>query len=226
MSWLKHALIRIEDAELVSDPFEHFVAANVFDEEFYRSLLENIPQSEQIARLKTPGMGISQSRCIVDVKKLQSPFWNTVATALSGSEFADCALKKFGRKFASEDYVTTEIVQDKLGYSIGPHTDIVSKKMTILFYLPTDNSLQEFGTSICRTLDASLIGSEYHHAWQHFEERHVVPFLPNTAFGFCRTDKSFHAVRRIHKDVTRNTLCVTIRTQSGHLDFAANTAGT
>jgi hypothetical protein len=46
-----------------------------------------------------------------------------------------------------EIYSTIEIVKDLPGYFISPHTDIESKLLTLLFYLPKNRNLEKFETS-------------------------------------------------------------------------------
>jgi hypothetical protein len=204
-------LARIAQAEMFRDPFDHFVATEVFDDHVYRTILENLPSRAESENLKQFSRRIHPSRSIVDLGMLNSEFWYRFERTFGSPWFADQVLGKFGQRLGETNYITTELVQDKLGYAIGPHTDERAKRLTLLFYLAPDHGLGRFGTSICRALDPSLVGNPEHHAWDRFAESHLILFKPNVLLGFCRTDDSFHAVRPIDEDVTRNSICVTIR---------------
>jgi hypothetical protein len=206
------AFDRISETRLIDTPFPQLIISNVFPEEFYQFILSQIPLPEEMHRRRNIDLGINQNRCIVDASVLGTSFWDEFVTWFGGRRFAEELLRKFGAKFEDHYYVTTQLVQDRIGYEIGPHSDIASKVLTIVFYLPLNNSTPECGTSICRTLDPSLVGMQRHHSWDSFEESHVLLYKRNTAMAFRRTDRSFHAVRSIQANILRNTIAVTVRT--------------
>jgi hypothetical protein len=208
---LQYTLSRVVEAEMIRNPFRHLIIPRMFDAEFYGDLLNHLPPEEVFLQYRNIDLGISQSRCIVDAGKLESTFWNEFAAAFGSRGFTESVLRKFGTRYRDDFYVTTQLIRDSLGYSIGPHTDIISKTLSILFYLPRDDSCMRYGTSICKALDPALTGSQDHHSWHQFEETHRALFRPNTALAFCRSDDSFHAVRAIDTDIVRHSIAVTLR---------------
>ena len=87
-----------------------------------------------------------------------------------------------------------DLTRDGRDYGITPHTDSIEKALTILYYLPRDESTRGVGTStfISRSgLDDEGFGMTWKN-WsidEEFEEKNTAPFLPNAAFVFapCRT---------------------------------------
>jgi hypothetical protein len=53
-----------------------------------------------------------------------------------------------------------KLVNDKKNYGLGPHTDKLSKVISVLFYLPKDSTHQGTGTSIYIPKDANLLDKE------------------------------------------------------------------
>jgi len=95
--------------------------------------------------------------------------------------------------------ITTPLFyRDLPGYRIGVHPDAPYKVATLQFYLPADESQIHLGTT-------------FHERTGHgFRELKTNPFRPNSAYGFVRTDESWHSVKTLgaheHK---RNTIALT-----------------
>jgi len=108
-------------------------------------------------------------------------------------------LKKIHPNF--DNYETRSeilIVKDKENYVLGPHTDSPKKLLTILFYLPNDNSEEKNGTSIYVPKDINLKcngGPQYKR--DAFNLVYTAPFRKNSAFGFIKTNNSFHGVEKV-----------------------------
>jgi hypothetical protein len=76
------------------------------------------------------------------------------------------------------------LLRDFAGYRISPHPDSSKKACTVQFYLPSDDSQSDLGTSFySRNADGSFV------------EEHKLPFLPNTGYGFKVSDNSWHGCR-------------------------------
>jgi len=89
---------------------------------------------------------------------------------------------------------------DRDDYNLDVHLDHPEKLLSIILYLPIDESSQNGGTSLYRPIDENLeqmkriqnIGYKYFDkSLFNFEKK--IPFSPNTGFVFLRTDESWHA---------------------------------
>jgi hypothetical protein len=102
------------------------------------------------------------------------------------------------------------LIRDVAGYHIGPHTDSPQKVITVLFYLPSDESLVGAGTSIYVPRDSSFTceGGPHYEA-KDFVINYTMPFKPNSAFAFLKSNNSFHGVEPC--EGTRDVLLYDIR---------------
>jgi len=99
-----------------------------------------------------------------------------------------------GIKFYDEAY----LVEDITNYNIGPHTDSPVKVITLLFYLPKDESQLHLGTSIYIPKDRNFrCGGGPHYPFEWFERMASMPFRPNSLFTFVKGDNSFHGVEPV-----------------------------
>src|SRR5262245_49236755 len=99
-----------------------------------------------------------------------------------------------GIKFYDEAY----LVEDITNYKIGPHTDSPVKVITLLFYLPKDESQLHLGTSVYVPKDRSFrCGGGPHYPFEWFERMASMPFRPNSLFTFVKGDNSFHGVEPV-----------------------------
>lgn len=86
------------------------------------------------------------------------------------------------------------LVRDVRGYQILPHPDTAAKVVTLQIYLPADDSLLPYGTSL------------YERAGAGFRKVKTLPFLPNTGYAFAVHNHSWHGVDKIEVPVVRNSL--------------------
>jgi hypothetical protein len=111
-----------------------------------------------------------------------APFLNQRFQGQSGMRFHDEAL----------------LVQDTTRYQLGPHTDAPRKVVTLLFYLPPDESQRHLGTSIYLPKDRDFrCPGGPHHPHDRFDRVWTMPFLPNSLFAFFKNDVSFHGVEPV-----------------------------
>jgi hypothetical protein len=112
--------------------------------------------------------------------------------------------------------IDARLVRDFTDYSIGPHTDSPRKLVSLLFYLPRDESMRHLGTSIYAARDASLrCEGTRHHSYSGFKRVASMPYVPNALFAFFKTDHSFHGVDPITEGkVERNLLLYNIYVQA------------
>ncbi len=191
-------------------PFPHAISHNIFSAKFYRKLISNIPDSSLFElgnkRSGNPASQLYRRR----IKLTDSSFdgWRAESATLfkrlrdelTSEKFAKSMIELFKPAFVSQ-YGTTdiktrtrlELIRDCDGYQIPPHTDSPSKIITLLFYLPRDSSMRHLGTSLYVPKQEGFTdwkGKQLD--FDMFDVFKTVEYLPNTMFGFMKTNNSFH----------------------------------
>jgi len=175
----------IENAESFSEPYEYFVISDWASDEDYAEMIENLPDFSKYERYNDK----YKNRYLYD---MSDKFWKSVK-------------RKFEFEFG--DNIRVQMCRDLPGYSIGPHTDGKREYSTILFYLtPT---AEPVGTNVYVPKDKSFThNGKTHLEFKDFEKVKQAEYAPNKAFGFIRSDKSFHGVEPC--DIERNLIQVSI----------------
>jgi len=225
---LLHVKDRFAETLIHSSPYAHFYIENIFPEEFYQELIANLPDTSSFQSLSRSGKVDPRTYAerfvmpLEDEELEQLPFshflfWSKFAEAIKSAEWCSMLLEKFDSqikerfgahyervKFSS----TAELVRDRTNYSIGPHTDHPIRVLTLLFYFPSSQDQSHLGTSVYRPLDSSFECEGFtHHLFEGFEKLHTAFFLPNSVFGFVRSNRSFHGREPIRDEgVERNLL--------------------
>ncbi|MCW5575847.1 MAG: hypothetical protein KIT13_07095 [Burkholderiales bacterium] len=196
-------------------PYPHFYIPEVFPADFYRQLQQNLPDPaamrpiEEVRAVKGYKerfvLGLND-RDLAALPADKRAFWSEFAGWLVGSNFRSLVLRKFqsyiDQRFAGQSgvevYDEALLVQDVTNYKLGPHTDAPRKVVTMLFYLPPDDSQKHLGTSMYLPDDpAFTCQGGPHHDRGKFALLHTNPFLPNSLFAFFKTDNSFHGVEPV-----------------------------
>lgn len=208
---------RIANAPLQHWPFPHFYVRDVFPPDYYAELQRSLPDPSTMLPMDSTGrtsgirdrffMKLGEDR-LPGVAEAQHQFWRRLAQWAFGGRFGTLVLNKFEAvadehlKNASDCEITDEmlLVYDRTGYKLGPHTDSPSKVVTLLIYLPADERSAKHGTSIYLPKDPGFTcPGGPHYAIAGFDHLVTMPFLPNSAFGFLKSDHSFHGVERIEE---------------------------
>jgi hypothetical protein len=196
-------------------PFPHFYCENVFSNHFYKKIQENLPEEKYLFPIseKRPAVPKGYKERFVlsleDQDLLQLPnsdFWLTFKNQMLGGGLKNFLISRFSDILNNlhpnfKNYKTWSeilIVKDKENYALGPHTDSQKKLITILFYFPSDNSEENIGTSIYMPKDFKFTcqgGS--HYKKEDFNLIYTAPFKCNSAFGFIKTNNSFHGVEKV-----------------------------
>jgi hypothetical protein len=212
----QHTLYQVSNAPLRDFPFPHILVRDVFEPAYYRRILEHLLPRElmkPIAEVRKAGK-YSNERFLFPLEEVGAlrapygPFWNELATWLLGNAFAQALFSRFGqhvdRRFAGRDpglFNEAMLVDDRTRYSLGPHSDMPTKVITVLFYLPADDKRPHLGTSIYVPRDPSFrCAGGPHYKYENFERVTTMPYLPNTMFAFFKTDNSFHGVEPVRED--------------------------
>jgi hypothetical protein len=180
---------RLATVEWNTEPYSHFYQTDVFSPEFYAEMLFNLPSDFEYRQYNTK----YAKRYLYDMATPKT-FWSKVDQL-----FRDV----YGNN------IRTQLCRDFGGYSIGPHTDGRKESKTILFYLPKDDSQPYLGTSVYVPKDKQFTcDGTKHHDFDKFNRVNTAPYVPNTCFGFIRSDNSFHGVEP-HSS-TRNLIQVSV----------------
>lgn len=210
-----HAEYRVANAPLQDWPYPHFYVRDVFPQDFYAELQRNLPDPSALTSLEKTGrtMGVRERYTmklgedrLPGVTEAQHQFWRRLAQWAFGGRFGSLVLGKFSAvvnqrlKDTAGMEITDELllVNDRTGYRLGPHTDAPSKVISLLFYLPADERFAGYGTSIYLPKDPGFTcAGGPHYSYEIFDRLVTMPFVPNSVFGFVKTDHSFHGVERI-----------------------------
>jgi hypothetical protein len=227
----QYTLYQVANAPLREHPFPHILVRDVFEPALYRRMMENLLPPALMRPIKEErpvGKGYSNDRYVFTLARdkvgaLPQPygaFWDELTRWLLDSPFAIALFNKFGTfihgRFGDPQpgfYNEALLVDDRVNYSLGPHSDTPSKVLTLLFYLPADDSHPHLGTSIYAPRDPSFrCPGGPHYPFELFDRIVTMPYLPNTLFAFFKNDHSFHGVEPVlDRDYRRHLLLYDIK---------------
>lgn len=201
---VEHVIYKLRNARVLTYPFPHFYVENVFPTDFYWDVLTNrLPDDT----------AYNNERGNYKNRRFASPD-DPVFAPFKEKRFVKNVVQTFAREF-TERYpsgganVSSEwcLVRDKEGYAIGPHTDAKWKMISLLFYLPVDNSYPETGTSVFVPDDHKFTcEGGPHYSNSAFKKVWTAPYIPNSCFGFWKTPNSWHGVDEISVKMRRDVL--------------------
>jgi hypothetical protein len=203
---------KVANAPINSFPYPHCYVPEVFPADFYASIQAHLPEPAAMIPIEEArGAKGYKERFVLELNpgrlgalpEAQKNFWSGLGTWMLSGRLQAIMLQKFGPFMqrdadAFEFYADAMLIQDITDYKIGPHCDAPGKVITMLFYLPRDNSQAHLGTSIYVPKDRDfrcLTG--VHHSPDGFDRVATMPFLPNSLFTFARSDTSFHGVEPV-----------------------------
>jgi hypothetical protein len=210
-----HLAYKVANAAINPFPYPHFYVTDAFPSDYYDALQANLPDPAAMLPIQEvrPVKGYEE-RFVLEFSGEQfaalpaskRAFWGDLHRWLVGGRFGQLLASKFGhlidQRFGRDPNLelTDEalLVQDVTHYSLGPHTDTPRKIITLLFYLPKDESQRHLGTSIYVPKDESFrCPGGPHHRHEMFERMWTLPFVPNSLFVFFKNDVSFHGVEPV-----------------------------
>ena len=215
---------RIANARILNYPFAHFYIEEIFPEFFYQELIATLPEQRYYRRLDETGAvakGTYPERFVCDLEDAQrselerdgeAGVWAELASIFLRPEFAQqvvlcfgkAYLQRFGRNAKIDLLLECRLVRDFSNYAITPHTDKPEKLVSLLFYLPADESMKELGTSLFVPMDPEFrCEGVAHHPFSEFKKAYTAPYLPNSLLGFFKTNTAFHGVERIDRPRTQ-----------------------
>lgn len=217
----------VANAPLRAYPFPHFYVRDVFPAEFYATLLEKLPPQSVYKRLDETGTvpkGAYPDRYICSLEDAEEDefrrgagdFWERFHAWMGGHTlprlllhiFRDAMQARYGDDVNVHVSSECRLVRDFTHYDISPHTDTPRKLVSLLFYLPADDSLRCLGTSLYVPRDPSRrCEGTRHHEFADFLKVATAEFRPNSLLAFFKTDLAFHGVEPItDPGVERNLL--------------------
>jgi hypothetical protein len=221
----QYTLYQIANAPLREHPYPHILVQDVFEPALYRRMIESLLPPALMRPIKEEravGKTYSDDRYVCTLSQdrigaLPPPygeFWDGLTRWLLDTPFALALFNKFGphihRRFGDRKpgfYNEALLVDDRARYALGPHTDTPSKVITLLFYLPADNSHEHLGTSIYAPRDAAFrCPGGPHHPFDLFHRVVTMPYRQNTLFAFFKSDNSFHGVEPVRDQGYRRHL--------------------
>jgi hypothetical protein len=211
----------LRTAEVIPDPYPHYILDQVFPPDFYQALMRNLPGSSayqnlfEITTLKLDHFRYRDQRDLADGWTAALPenvrrFWEEFNTWFLGPDLAQAVLNSFGdamrTRFGERSLwpslsVETQLIRHQPGFFLGPHTDLGTKLVVLLIYLAPDHKHEHVGTSIYRPKEAGFCcANSTHYPFEDFVNVKTAPYRPNTLLAFERSGRSFHGVEPLKED--------------------------
>lgn len=212
----EHAKYMIGNTPVLTYPFPHQHVTSVFPDYYYAQLHQHIPAADHFRPLsdtypKRGTIELNKPGALENLPDQQRTFWSWFVQQFGSMDFMSFVLDRYapllGHRFRHNVRPQMYLFRDTGGYGIGPHTDTLKKVVTMLFYLPKDDSQRHAGTSIVVPKDPNHQHHPTgHETWDNYRAAKTVEFLPNSLVSFVVTDRSLHAVRPTPPDTVRQSL--------------------
>jgi hypothetical protein len=212
-----HMVDAVDRAEAIDEPFSHLYMTGVFPEPIYMRFRDFFPADGVYKDLKhkdalrADGSSTRKVFPFGESRLEQLPpesrrFWTLIRDALSHPRLQQALFRSLGTdlriRVSAEDtagiaaYPKSGLFRDLSGYRISPHLDVHSKLVTTQFYLPLDNSQQDFGTSLYTRDWIGRINRELKKlglsSLREFTHVKTFPYAPNSGYAFVVGKKSWH----------------------------------
>jgi hypothetical protein len=222
---LAHFVERLRFSKLELKPYPHYYLENIFPQDYYQSLIRNLPGSGsyenlfEITDLKLDHFRHRDQRNLNDdwTARLAGDlkqFWDNFNSWFLGPDLADAVLNSFAeplqarfgpRESWPEVSVESQLIRHRAGYFLGPHSDLYTKLIVLLIYLAPDHSAAHLGTSLYRPKDpAFTCANSTHYPFEDFVKVKTAPYKPNSMLAFVRSDVSFHGVEPLSDEDMAN----------------------
>jgi hypothetical protein len=212
---LTYVIDRLRTSEVLEDPYPHYYLEDVFPSEYYQSLLRHLPDSSvydnlfAVTDLKLDHFRHRDQRDLNEGWTEMLPeaikgFWDDFNRWFMGPELAQAVLRTFAEpmreRFGDDESwpdvsVEAQFIRHRAGYFLGPHSDLYTKLVVLLFYLAPDDSLAHLGTSLYRPKDRDFTCPDSkHYPFDDFVNVKTAPYKRNSLLAFMRSDRSFHGL--------------------------------
>ncbi len=215
---------RVRSTKTIYQPFPHLIVENIFPEELYKCTQKYFPDPSEMHSISEDSSRVKKDSYkrrnifhfnIQNLQKLSEPkkvFWASLYQHVSSYGFIEEFLRKFEPWIAnnlseiSDQYNRIHLISDAMlvndqsNYQLGPHTDLPTRLLSILIYLPSFDQ-PSIGTSLYQPIDPQFnCRTGKHYRSKGFTEVKKIPFKPNTLLAFPRTNQSFHGVETLKID--------------------------
>ena len=212
---LTYVCDRLRTTEILDDPYPHFCLEGVFPDAYYQSMLRHLPDHSvyenlyAVTDLKLDHFRHRDQRDLNEGWAERLPadirgFWEDFNRWFLGPELAQAVLRTFDRplreRFGDEASwpevsVEAQFIRHRAGYFLGPHSDLYTKLVVVLFYLAPDDGLSHLGTSLYRPKAAGFTcPNSKHYSFDDFIKVETAPYKRNSLLAFMRSDRSFHGL--------------------------------
>jgi len=191
---VSHGARSILAGTLTEKPFPHLVFPDFFSGDVYRRLLASWPDLDRYVDLN--GARTRKQYTLWD-KRVEAgdpertALWRAVSDALSAQAIQDAfrarlepglriRAKGSGEPWPVPMHPQPVLYADFDGYAIKPHPDTRRKVMTVLIYMPEDESRPELGTTIYKVSPMGV----FHWKTYGLVKVKTAAFAPNTGFAF------------------------------------------
>ncbi len=229
---LDHILHELRQTPAQDEPFSHFYLENVFPDDIYAEMMDNMPDPSAYKPLSVENYHNRDGVSTRDVMSLDEPhlhdlpprqreLWHGIAAALAAPELKRLVFQKLATDLSARfsmprdkvdqivSFSKPSLFRDLDGYEIAPHPDGRAKIVTMQLYLPRDRSQLELGTALYRRRLTSIKGLYSWHG--RFEKVKQFSFQPNSGYAFAVSNswgkKSWHGRESLPDGCgVRNTL--------------------
>ena len=217
----KHTIERIRTTPLRTNPFPHLFIEEIFPRDFYAEMQRHRLPDESLRSLVSTGrvnQAYSPERlCYMPTEQpadanaaASGQFWQTLFATYNDEEFLNVWMERFAqhlKKRVDDGFVFADnatnprtemfLMRDKKNYVLRPHTDVPSKAVSALFYLPPDDRFEMLGTSLYRPKGNGPVAFGAHLEREDFDLIGTIPFRANAMLGFPNLPGSLHGVEQV-----------------------------
>lgn len=195
-----YSLQRIVDTDVMIYPTRMLVIENFIEPILFKNLLETWPdksilkESEPVGRFQTNQISFNE-------------FYKKMYDEVINNKFIKAAVvDKLGLEFETNDDTDIQLWEDTESFRVNDvHIDFEKFDITFGMYLPTDDSLREYGTEFWSP-------NEYTEDWdKSFRKEECdfifkIPFIPNIIYFMPRNNKSWHSSPDMPNKIIRKHL--------------------
>jgi len=223
---LEHFTDRLRSAEVMLEPYPHYLLDKVFPEDFYQALLKHLPESDvyenlyEVTTLKLDHFRHRDQRDLrlgwtESLPAELKDFWDRFDEWFLGPDLANAVLNSFAgqlrERFGAEGSwpevsVESQLIRHRAGYFLEPHSDLYTKLVVLLIYLAPDRRAEHLGTSLYRPKDPQFsCPDSKHYRFEDFVRVKTAPYRPNSLLAFFRSDVSFHGLDPLSEEDIANS---------------------
>ncbi|MEZ5597201.1 MAG: FkbM family methyltransferase [Pseudomonadales bacterium] len=223
----RHVAERFASMAIQLEPYPHFYVRDVFPVDYYRRMMAMKPDNEELICLNDTGRASGfPERYVMHLREHlanlrneeKRRFWEKHREWFCSDELMVVLVRRFYDQLIARGDSNLRIepeamfMRDFSGYMIGPHTDSPKRLVTMMLYLPDDRQHRHLGTTVYVPKQAGQIcDGQAHHKFEYFDPVGTAEYLPNTAFGFLKSDNSFHGVPCMSDDYQRDTMVYIVK---------------